>query len=309
MLPILLLILKIIGIAVLALLGLAVVILLLVLVVPVRYALAGSFDGNVRLQARITWLLHAVSVTGTYGDGLDMAVKILGIRLFQKKEAGDERPVDLDTEEEDREEERDLLKTGPDPDREQTAEEETEDREDPVSHDETELCEEDLWPEEETPGEKGKRRKKDGPFFSGIADSVRKTAGSVRGQWEKLWEFKEKAAAFLTDGENQKTLKLIFCQLRAMICHILPGKVKGKVTFGTEDPAFMGQVLAILSVVYTWYGDSVEITPVFDEKILEAEGRIKGRLRAGTLLVLALRILLNKNFRLLVRRWRRSGGK
>ena len=57
MLPILLLILKIIGIAVLALLGLAVVILLLVLVVPVRYALAGSFDGNVRLQARITWLL------------------------------------------------------------------------------------------------------------------------------------------------------------------------------------------------------------------------------------------------------------
>ena len=44
-------------------------------------------------------------------------------------------------------------------------------------------------------------------------------------------------------------------------------------------------------------------------KILEAEGRIKGRLRAGTLLVLALRILLNKNFMLLVRRWRRSGGK
>ena len=85
MLPILLTILKIAGLAVLALPGLVMAVLLIILVVPVRYSLSGSFHERLRAKAKITWLLHGVSVIVTYDDELDIAVRLLGKRLFQEK--------------------------------------------------------------------------------------------------------------------------------------------------------------------------------------------------------------------------------
>ena len=67
----------------------------------------------------------------------------------------------------------------------------------------------------------------------------------------------------------------------------------------------MGQILCIISPFYGFYGKNLEIEPVFDETALEGEVSFKGRIRLGTLLFLGLRLLADKNFRVLLRRWRR----
>ena len=66
MLPIILFILKLLGILVLILLGLVLGVLLLILFVPVRYRIEGSYYERLKGKVRVTWLLHIVSVTAAY---------------------------------------------------------------------------------------------------------------------------------------------------------------------------------------------------------------------------------------------------
>lgn len=300
-------ILKIIGIVILLVLGLVLLALLLVLLAPVRYSLSGSYGSGVKGKAKVTWFLHALSVGVTYEDGLDIVVRILGKRLFQKKE----REPFLPEEEPDMES-CSLGEEEPDGSRADSKEF--------VSHEETSPEEEfvtDDKPDAETPKRKKKRTEKTGKKNKNsnsrkekinLTERFQGLTESFKEKWNRIAEYKERVTAFVTDEENKKTFRLIWRQFRAVIRHILPTKVRGTLVFGFDDPAVTGNVLAALSILYAWYGDALRITPVFDEKILEVEGSLKGRIRAGTLLVLLIRILLNKNFRVLVRRWRKKGG-
>lgn len=298
-------ILKIIGIVILLVLGLVLLALLLVLLVPVRYSLSGSYGSGVKGKAKVTWFLHALSVGVTYEDGLDIVVRILGKRLFQKKEQEPFLP----------EEEPDMGICSLEPGESDGS---WADGEEFVSHEETSPEEEfvtDDKPAAETPKRKKKRTEKTGKKNSdsrkekiNLTERFQGLTESFKEKWNRIGEYKERVTAFVTDEENKKTFRLIWRQFRAVIRHILPTKVRGTLVFGFEDPAVTGNVLAALSILYAWYGDALRITPVFDEKILEMEGSLKGRIRAGTLLVLLIRILLNKNFRVLVRRWRKKRG-
>ena len=62
MLHVFLLILKIIGIILAALLGLLLLILLVLLFVPIRYRGRLRREGDFEAAAKVTWLLHMVSV-------------------------------------------------------------------------------------------------------------------------------------------------------------------------------------------------------------------------------------------------------
>ena len=88
MLPILLMILKILGIVILVVLGLIAAVLFLVLLAPVRYGVSGSYYGKPQGTVKITWLFHALSVKVTYEDGLDVTARVLGKGVFQRKEEG-----------------------------------------------------------------------------------------------------------------------------------------------------------------------------------------------------------------------------
>lgn len=373
MLPILLMILKIIGIVILAVLGLVFAVLLLVLLAPVRYSVSGSYYGRVQGTVKLTWLLSALWVKATYEDGLDMTVRVLGKRVFQKKEdksrlrqqvedsledgacqaldlAGEELGVDfVETDEEGWRESnagsQDMpvgeraAKTG---EKEETGETvsqpaadgKAEGRDPKIWQEEALEEEEEFWPlpdEEEPTAEdeagrgtkKGRKRKKkrcrrDADRFDGqenaddgskgLAEKAKRAAASAKNAWSRMNEYKERALAFWNDESNQKTIRLILRQAKAMIRHVLPRKVRGKAVFGFEDPAVTGKVLSGLSVVYAWYGDKVEIVPMFDQKILEAEGSLKGRVQAGVLGARCIRVLLNKNFRRLLWGFLKNGG-
>ncbi len=82
-----------------------------------------------------------------------------------------------------------------------------------------------------------------------------------------------------------------------LIRHVLPGKIRGHIRYGFEDPYQTGQVLTLISPFYGLYAKTLVIEPVFDEKVIEGEIFIRGRIRAAVFAGAGLRILLNKDSR------------
>lgn len=115
----------------------------------------------------------------------------------------------------------------------------------------------------------------------------------------------KKIRAIITDAENQKTFRLLVRQTKSLLRHILPGKLKGYVRFGFDDPYYTGKVLTMISPFYGLYARTFTVEPVFDEKVLEGSLHLKGRIRAAALLMIGLRVFANKNFRRLLKRLRK----
>lgn len=98
MLHILLIILKIIGIILAVLLGLLLLLLLLVLFVPIRYKGKLCKEKELQVAAKVSWLLHMISVPVSFRDGvLSVKIKLFGITI--KKLTRDEEELEEDAEE------------------------------------------------------------------------------------------------------------------------------------------------------------------------------------------------------------------
>lgn len=285
-----LLILKIIGMILLGILGLILALILIVLLVPIRYRAKASYYGEGKMDASVSWLLHIISCHVVYDGELDMGVRIFGFRVGKradvKDEAEDETPDPVSPvtapEEEQRQLEAEILE-------ELEAERQEEQRAGQGGQEKRET---------EIPGagKRPKRRPKmKMPFsFQGICDKLK-----------AIGQQKDRAAAFLKDEENQRTFRLLWKQAKALLRHILPVDLRGKVRFGFDDPYTTGQVLTYISPFYGLYGKKFRMIPVFEEAVLEGEGWLRGRIRIGTVLVLGIRIFFDKNFRHLLKQWRK----
>lgn len=141
--------------------------------------------------------------------------------------------------------------------------------------------------------------------LSGLAAKIRRIFENADETRKSIQRKYEALRAFLSDEENQRTFGLLIRQAKAFFRHILPRRIKGFVRFGFDDPYRTGQVLAAISPFYGLYAKTLKVEPVFEEKALEGELHIKGHIRAATLLAIAVRIFLNKNFRRLLRKWRK----
>lgn len=336
MLHVLLFVLKILGIILLAVLGLILTGVLLALFVPVRYRADGSFYKVSRGEACISWLFRAFRVTVSWEEKLVVTVKVLWLQPFQEtlwerepemEDTGNEDPwAGMDDcfpaygpEEEpsgagsSREEPvsgpgawREEESAAPDPRREELPEcgvPWPEEEAIPVDQ-EPEMVHmaELLGAEEESPDhlpeQNGMEEAEKCPSrlerLKDAAVRMRERLHSAKMKYRKL-------KRTLTDEENQKTFRLVRRQIFRLIRHLLPQTLKGTLRFGFEDPSYTGQVLAAVSPFYGVYARSFTLIPEFEEKILEGEVHIRGRIRAATVLWTAGRIFLNKNFRRLLR--------
>lgn len=326
MLSTLLLILKIICIVVLVILGLILTVLIVVLFVPVRYRFWCSYKERGGGEVKITWLLHLLSVLATYDQSLKISVKILGIPLGGSKKGKGENGIEEDWEEntDTGTWSEDGRNDGKDnrPDGGQDTEKGEGFAGDSCAsgNGEWELGE---LTESGSQKDAGKKSSEGARSAAQIEDSqtehpkktgyspqriLRKIKFRFQALYGKVKEMGEKGKrlqAFLTDKANQKS----FRQMLRMIKHILPRKLTGSVEFGFEDPSVTGQVTALCSFAYARYGDALQITPVFDEQVLEVFVKGKGRMFLGVVLFWCLRILMNKNIRRLVfKRHRRKDG-
>lgn len=282
MVHILLLILKAIGILILVLLGLVLAVVCLVLFVPVCYEAGGSWKDKPAGKGKISWLFGAVSLSAGYdGDesGLTAGVRLFGQKLWEMGEEKETpkapRPLDEET----------LRGTD-------TERKEPEDRKKPEEK-ETALWEENQQPRPE-PEDKRHTEHKKKDVFGRIKVFLEKLKFSFQSFCDKLKNIQniaEEKKAWLEDEENQASLKLLWKQTGRFLRHVCPRGGKGSVTFGFEEPYLTGQALSAAALIYPFFEGNLEICPVFDETVFEAEGSFKGRIRAGYLLWLGLGIL------------------
>ncbi|WP_455718686.1 DUF2953 domain-containing protein [Anaerosporobacter sp.] len=106
---------------------------------------------------------------------------------------------------------------------------------------------------------------------------------------------------FLEVEDNRKGLGRVYAGIKKILKHILPYKVKGFVRFGLDDPCNTGYLLGVLSLVYPIYANKIQIIPDFQEEVLEGQVDAKGRIRAFTLLIIGIKLILDDNFKKLLK--------
>lgn len=282
MLSIVLLVLKIIGAVVLGILGLLILVLCVILFVPLRYTANGSYYGVPKGFAKVTWLLHIVSLKAVYEEEWIFIVRLFGIQILKpgqhKKETNKKEEIN-----------------------------ETQDMAEPELVSICEVTEEPQKEAAEAAKPKGKPPEKEKPPVipkAGFWKKVDKIKHLFHRACDKMKNIKNHLdqikAAFKDEG-NQKTVKLCWKQLKKLIRHIRPKKAVGKVRFGFDDPYTTGQVLSGLAVLYPVYRNNIRICPVFDEVVLEGELYLKGRIQAWTFLWTAFGLYRDRNFRKLLK--------
>lgn len=324
MIHIILTILKTAGILVLILIGLILFAVLSVLLVPLRYSGQGKRESG-RLEGRIclSWFLHLVHFTCSYREEkAEWDIRIFGIslrklgRILEKRQRRNQRKVLKP----DSPEEKIGEEPAPAPEIQEKVEppEELEEGFCPVlakqkpEKEEENFC---LW-------EKGERflskifRAVSGAgkaiwkILRGIAlfpvkvcRRIEKICFTIDGICDKI----EKWKRFARDPHTREAWNLIKGSLGRILHHVLPRKIEGNILFGFSDPSATGQFLAVISPFYPLYGRQLSLIPAFDREVLEGEIRFSGRIYGIFFVKTALKIWMDKNIKITIKRFRRMG--
>jgi len=326
MIPILLLILKIIGIVLLVLISLLLLLIFTVLLVPVRYRIsAAQGKDQFSMEGTVSWLLHLIHARiSMIGTKPHIRVRIFGKVVFDNLKVKKTRtkvakkrksvkknirnrtnmetknPVVSKTPQIDEASKKDdILKN---------------DTTDPLDivKDFADVKTEDI-PKIIEGMEKSESTKHRQSLLQKIRDIVKKIKEIIstffQGMKDKIrkWiessvNIKRKIALlleFVKDEINQEAFKLTYFSLIKLLKHILPTKLKSSIIFGTGDPCSTGQALGALSILYSFYGDKIQITPDFENKRFEGRLAARGRIRLVTILIIVIKLILDKRFKYL----------
>lgn len=112
---------------------------------------------------------------------------------------------------------------------------------------------------------------------------------------------KDLVMKFLSSEVHQAAMKKLLSELKRLLLRLKPKNMRGRVDYGFEDPYWTGKTLAWASILYPFYAESLEINPYFDEKVIDVDVAIKGKISLGMFASFGLRLIMNKNIRLTIR--------
>lgn len=131
-----------------------------------------------------------------------------------------------------------------------------------------------------------------------LIDTLKKLPGAA----QKLKDKVDCAKEFVTDEDNKALFHFLMEQLKALIKLVRPKKYRINVRAGLEEPADMGAVLAFVSVLYGIIGVELALEPVFDKDVFEGSMFLKGRVRMFPVLLIALKVYRNEQFKKFISR-------
>ena len=274
MLHILFLILKIIGIILLTIFGILILSFSLVFFAPAYYQVRAKTDGGwnqLDVSVKAHWFFHLASAIVRYSEGkFNWQFRIAWKKFHDSDKKTNHTVEDRDDSEND-----------------SNAEEHAKHATD-TSADDT----------EPKPNVKNKKdtkvtAKKKQNWFEKIKCTIRKICDKIK----ELWKSKEKITDFLTDETHKSAFQRVKQDILILAKRLSPRTLRGYVRFGFDDPYNTGRVLAGLSVLYPFYGDKVDIYPEFEKKVLEGDIYMKGHIRGIHLLIIVLKLILDKDIR------------
>ena len=116
-----------------------------------------------------------------------------------------------------------------------------------------------------------------------------------------LYQKAAQVKRFLDETAHKEAFRLILRTGRKFLAHILPVRIRGTFEFGTGDPCSTGQLLGALSILYAKTGGGFVVIPDFEETRYEGEISFRGRIRGVVLLILTIRLVTDKNLRMLLK--------
>lgn len=291
-LNILLTVLKIIGIIILVLLGIVLLLLCLLLFVPIKYNINAEFHGKVKVNAHVTYLLRLLHVHFSLeGTQSDMQIRLLGRNISGKsrepkpvKEASTPVRKTVTTEQQTKHEDKEAAApikksvTAEQPAQEESAQKKA--TETAAKSTDAVKAETDKHNKKDEDKTKKEKNKNTNQKSGGIIDTIKNITALLK--------------------ENKHVLKFLFHQLKLLFRHVLPGSHVIDIRLGLDDPAALGEILGAAAVVRAATGLVINITPVWDEAVFEAEADLKGRIILGRVLYIAARVYFNKDVKKLI---------
>ena len=299
MLAIILGILKVIGIILLVLILLVLFILAIVLFVPIRYTGNGLIDKS-RKEAtvKVTWLLHALSIRMDYKhpEKPIVLIKLLGIDInkFKKKP----KPPKPPKEKKDKKEKLHpsinlaLLNYYDEP----TPPKPVKPKEPPLNEEHKKIVE-DYMEEKAKPKEK-------------LREKLNKIVNKITSVYNKVKDILANIQYYLELLQEEGTKALLGTTLDALIKilkKIRPRKLIINAEIGFDTPDTTGKLYGLFWTFKPALGEDVNITPNFEEKIIEGDFYFKGRITIFIILLNGLRIVLNKNFKPFLKKIKNGG--
>lgn len=258
-------ILAVLGIILLCLLGLVVFLILVVLFIPVRYKFTGSYRDSLQYSVKITWILHMLSVTYEYPEPGTIIIKVCGI-VARKIVTGQEQ--EEEQREDHREEAHQVEETSTD----------TSDNQGATSA---------KGPKSEAQISEKKEQKQEKKYTeTSVYDKIKKILADIRYYWE-----------LLRQEPTQLLFGRTFSILLKVLYHIKPKIVKADLEIGTGEPDTTGYVLAIWGMLIPVLGNSINITPDFENKLFCGTWYVKGRVMAIVLLINVLKFVTDKQLK------------
>lgn len=312
LLMIVLLILKIIGIILAATIGILLLVLICGLFVPIRYYVTA--DGKlgekhpVRVEMKATWLLHMVNIVFSYGESARLRIRVLCFTLLdsarekkKKKEKKGKKKKERNSD----------IKEDGNEEREEIENLKTESREKQPETEEIEETETDKA-EVEIPALENEEKKNKSvfAFFHKLLEALKNIEYTIQGICGKIKNVMENIRYYI-DILQGEAFRSVFRNAKKQliwICRkVKPTRCRINLRAGMEDPATTGQIVATYGILYPLVGGSVFLQPEFEEKVIEGDVYIKGKITGIIFLIAGLKIALDKNVWRLIKLLKKEG--
>ena len=313
MLHVLLLILKITGIVIACILGLVILVVTAVLFVPVRYKVNADYHDRFKAQAKVSWL-GILRLMISYDEELDIKAKAFFITVYNNNDENSKVSEQNKAKKKKEKKPEENIFSASDKDVEKLTEKE--EKPQIKMAEAVNETKEDVQNVKEAVSEDESGNIQNRSFFNKVKDKcfviytkikeiiklVNDTIKKVSGAADRLKEKVKKAKEFVTDEDNKALFHFLLEQLKALVKVIRPNKYRINARLGFEDPATMGKVLAYISIFYGMSGVDLSLEPVFGENIKEGSIFLKGNICIFSVLVIALRVYRNEQFKKFISR-------
>lgn len=148
-----------------------------------------------------------------------------------------------------------------------------------------------------------------GGFVDKVAGKIYRIIANGIEKFRSLKDMKDSYMGFIRKENTRLALTVVKFNLLSLLKSIGPKKLTGELVYGTGDPATTGEHIGLMSVAYPLYYDKIDVTPDFSKKVLEGNLYAKGRIRLGKILVVAVRVMFNKNCRAALSDFKRISGR
>jgi len=261
----------------LIILGILLLFVAAMLFVPLRYQGVGKIDNTVeslKAHLKFSWFIHLISGYVSYENKeIDWQVRI----LWKKVNIGEIQEETENTKSSRTNESKHDKEHG-----DESAK--VEKIEDTIINKVVEL-------EQVAPDTKEHSKKQS--FFKQIKYTIRNICDKIK----LLIEKKENLQSFMSNETHRASWNRVLQELVRFIRYIRPKKLVLNLRFGFEDPSVTGKVLAGLSMLYPFYAKQLNVTPDFEQKVLEGDIFINGTVRGIHALVIIWNLIFDKNIK------------